>query len=213
MSVKARYGASDSALARHETYRNGFNRMVWAVVAMSVVSFVSLGIAWWSVTNQPEPRYFATREDGGILPLTAVNQPMLSDSQVSNFAVEAITRAQTMSFLNFRSDLAEASQYFIRPDGWNNYLTALESSNTLEFIQNRRLVSTAVANGATIVRSGVDASGFYTWLVQVPMTITYESSSETSKSNILAEILISRVPTWQIPRGVGIKQVVMRAGR
>ncbi|MEP4209471.1 DotI/IcmL/TraM family protein, partial [Marinobacter alexandrii] len=133
--------------------------------------------------------------------------------QVSNFAVEAITRAQTMSFANYRDDLAEASQYFTRPDGWNNYLAALKSSGTMELIEKRRIVSTAVANGATIVRSGVDSSGYYTWLVQVPMTITHQTSSETSKSNILAEILISRMPTWQMPRGIGIKQVVMRAGR
>lgn len=213
MSVKKRYGAAESALSRHETYQTGFKRMVYAVIAMAMVSTTSVGLAWWGLSSKPEPRYFATREDGGILPLTAVSQPMLSDSQISNFAVEAITRAMTMSFSNYRNDLAEASEYFVRPDGWNNYLTALQESGSLEFVQNRRLVSTAVANGATIVRSGVDSSGYYTWLVQVPMVVTYESSSETSKSNILAEILISRMPTWQMPRGVGIKQVVMRTGR
>lgn len=213
MTTKNRFGAAETALTRHETFQGAFRLAINAAFAASLLGVACLGTAIWALTSKPEPRYFAATEDGGILPLVAVNQPFLNEGQVTNFAVEAITRAYTLDFANWRRDLSEASEYFVRPDGWNNYLTAIEGSGTLEFVRNRRLVSNAVANGATVVRSGLDESGVYSWTVQVPLTVTYTSSSETKTDELLAEILVSRVPTWQMPGGVGIKMIVVRNGR
>jgi intracellular multiplication protein IcmL len=213
MSAKNRHGATEAAVMRHETWKGSFDKMVYGVVAMAVLSTTAVGFAWWSNAQQPEPRYFATTEDGGILPLVAVNQPFLNDGQVTNFAVQAITRSLTLDFANWRRDLSESSEYFVRPDGWNNFLEAIEGSGTLDYVRNRRLVSTAVANGATIVRAGIDDTGKYSWTVQVPLTISYSSSSESSSDNVIAEILVSRVPTWQMSSGIGIRMVVVRPGR
>ncbi|MBW3243567.1 type IVB secretion system apparatus protein IcmL/DotI [Epibacterium sp. DP7N7-1] len=210
MSMIKRHGTTETALARHETYKTGFRRMAIATIVSTVATVIATGAAWWSFSQKPEPRYFIAREDGGIIPLVAVSQPYLNDGQVTNFAVEAVTRSLTFNFVNWRQDLAEASEYFERPGGWNNFLQAIESSGMLEFVRNRRLISSVVANGAVIVRSGADASGRYSWVVQVPITITYQSSSEQSTENRMAEVQISRLPTWQSSRGVGITRVLVK---
>ena len=209
MSAKNRSGAVETALGRHETYQAGFRRLGIAVIAMAITSSLSVGTAWWALSQKPEPRYFMAREDGGIIPLVGVTQPYLSNGEITNFAVEAITKAMTMNFVTWRSDLSESSEYFERPGGWNNFLEALEGSGTLEFIRNRRLISSVVANGAVIVSNGV-SDGRYTWVVQVPITITYQSSSEQSTETRLAEIQIARLPTWQTSRGVGITRVLIK---
>lgn len=213
MSAKNRYGATETAVMRHETWRDYSRLLLLALIGSIGLSAVSVSYAWYKDSQQPEPRYFATTEDGGILPLVAVNQPFLNDGQVTNFAVQAITRSLTLDFANWRRDLSESSEYFVRPDGWNNFLEAIEGSGTLDFVRNRRLVSTAVANGATIVRSGIDDTGKYSWTVQVPLTISYSSSSESSQDNVIAEILVSRVPTYQMASGIGIRMVVVKPGR
>jgi intracellular multiplication protein IcmL len=210
MNMKNRYGASETALLRHETYQVGFKRMTIAAMVMAATTFLSVGVTWWAVSEQPEPRYFVAREDGGIIPLVAVSQPYLSDGAVTNFAVEAITDALTINFVTWRADLASASEYFERPDGWNNFLEALEGSGVLEFVRNRRLISSVVANGATIVQSGPGGDGRYRWVVQVPITITYQSANQSSTDNRLAEIQITRLPTWQTSRGVGITRVLVK---
>lgn len=210
MSMKNRYGASETALARHETYRNGFQRMTLATAAMAAATVVAVASSWWAFSRVPEPRYFVAREDGGIIPLVAVDKPYLTDGAVTNYAVEAITRALTLNFVTWRQDLAEASEYFDRPDGWNNFLEAIEGSGVLDFVRNRRLISSVVANGAVIISSGPNANGVYTWVIQVPLTITYQSSSESNTENRLAEIEITRLPTWKTSRGVGITRVLVR---
>lgn len=213
MAGKNRYGASEAKTGRFETYKKGFHLAALASIVMAGVSLTSVITAYWAFTNKPEPRYFATREDGGIIPLIAVNQPFLQDGQITNFAVEAVTAAMTMDFANWRQDLSSASQYFQRPDGWENFLTALEKAKILDFIRERNLVSTAVANGASIVGSGVDARGRYSWTVQVPMKVTYQSANEKSNEDYLAEIIVSRIPTWESSDAVGITRITMRPGR
>lgn len=210
MAIKNRKGAMESALARHETYQKAFRVSAFANVILAVVSLTSVSMAWNAMTSIPEPKYFATREDGGIIPLVAISSPFLNNGQVTNFAVEAVTHAMTMDFKNWREDLAESSQYFQRPDGWENFLQALESSGTLDFIRKRRLISNAVANQATIVDSGLDARGRYSWTVQVKIMVTYESSSERSTEEMLAEVVVSRIPTWESSRAVGITRISMR---
>jgi len=210
MSMKNRYGASETALARHETYRNGFQRMTLATAAMAGATILAVASSWWAFSRVPEPRYFVAREDGGIIPLVAVDKPYLTDGAVTNYAVEAITRALTINFVTWRQDLAEASEYFDRPAGWNNFLEAIEGSGVLDFVRNRRLISSVVANGAVIISAGPNAEGAYAWVVQVPLTITYQSSSESNTENRLAEIEITRLPTWKTSRGVGITRVLVR---
>lgn len=210
MPIKNRKGAMESPLVRHETYQRAFKVSALTNIILSVVTLASVSMAWNATTSIPEPRYFATREDGGIIPLVAISSPFLNNGQVTNFAVEAVTNAMTMDFKNWREDLAASSQYFQRPDGWENFLQALEASGTLDFIRNRRLISNAVASQATIVDSGIDSRGRYSWTVQVRMMVTYESSSERSTEEMLAEVVISRIPTWESSRAVGITRISMR---
>lgn len=213
MARSARYGSQEAALLRHETYATGHRRMVIAVCIAVATSTVAIGIAAYALNSKPEPRYFATRAEGGILPLTAISEPILTANDVSNFATKAVSRALTFDFANYRSDLTDSQKYFDQPAGWENYLRALETSSMLKFVINRRLVSTAVANGAAIIASGVDANGRYSWTVQVPLTVTYQSASEKSTSNLMAEVIVSRVPTHIAADAVAITRIVVQSGR
>jgi intracellular multiplication protein IcmL len=208
-----RLGTSEAKLDRYETYKKGFHLATLALGVMGVVTLISVSMAYWAFTSKPEPRYFATREDGGIIPLIAVNQPFLQDGQVTNFAVEAVTTAMTMNFANWRQDLAASSKYFQRPDGYQNFLAALESAKILDFVQKRNLVSTAIANGAVIVGRGVDLQGRYSWTLQIPLRVTYQSANERTQQELLAEVVVSRVPTWESPSAIGITRITMTTGR
>ena len=207
---KDTYGAAEGTLVRFEVYRKAFRMMGYACIGMSLVSALAVGSAWWALSDKPEPRYFVAREDGGIIPIVAVDQPYLNDASVLNFAVEAITNSMTLNFANWRAQLAQASDFFERPNGWNNFLEALEGSGTLDLIRNRNLVSSVVANGAVIINRGMDATGRYRWVVQVPITISYQSANEGRTETRLAEIEVVRLPTWQTSRGVGISRVLIR---
>ncbi len=201
------------ATRRHEEWIRSHARMSRTVLVMSAVTALAVGMTFWSVLARPEPVYFATRVDGGILPLVPVSTPFLSEGQVTNFAVRAVTRALTLDFANWRDDLTGAARYFEQPDGWNGFLDAIEQSDMLSYLRDHRLVSTVVANGAAIVEQGLDDRQRYSWKVQIPLSMTYESASEISRERLLAEVVVSRLPTWESPDAVGITQIIVRPGR
>ena len=209
---RPRHSAAHYARSRYETWMHSHRRMSVAVIVMAVVSGISVAASVAMIATRPEPRYFAAKADGGILPLVPVSSPFLTDGQVTNFAVEAVTRALTMDFANWRSDLSGASTYFERPDGWSNFLDAIEESGMLSYVREHRLVSTVVATGAVIISAGTDSRKRYSWVVQIPLNVTYESASEISRDSLIAEISISRLPTWEAPEAVGITRIVVRPG-
>lgn len=210
--MAGRYGATETALSRHETWKKGFNRMIVIMMAMVFVTLTAVGMSFWAITTKPEPLYFAAREDGGILPIVAVREPFLNNNQVTNFATEAITRAMTINFANWRQDLADASSYFTKPAGWEAFVKSIKDSGMMEYIVTKRLIATTVANGAVILESGVNDEGTFYWIVQVPLTTTYESSSDTQTERLLADLEVVRVPTWEISQGVAIRRVTIRRG-
>ena len=210
---RSRYSAARYARSRYETWMYSHRRMSIALIIMAAVTGVAVAASSVAMLTKPEPRYFAAKADGGILPLVPVSSPFLTDGQITNFAVEAVTRALTMDFANWRSDLSGASAYFERPEGWNNFLDAIEDSGMLSYVREHRLVSSVVANGAVIIGTGLDERKRFSWVVQVPLTVTYESASEISRDNLVAEVTISRLPTWEAPEAVGITRIIVRSGR
>lgn len=213
MSRSARHGSAEGALLRYETFATSHKRMVQVTAVSVVVSALAVMVSLYAVVSQPEPRYFATRAEGGILPLTPISEPILTANEVTNFATKAVTRSLTIDFANYRTSLADSQKYFDQPEGWENFLRALETSSMLKFIIQRRLVSNAVAKGASIINTGLDERGRYSWTVQVPLTMTYQSASESSTSELLAEIVVSRVPTHVAADAVAITRIVVQSGR
>lgn len=202
-----RPGMSETAVFRYETYKKAFERMTIITIVLTITCAISIFVAWRAIATQPEPRYFVAREDGGIIPIVAVDRPYLNDGAVTNFATEAIIQALTLNFSDWRQQLAVASDYFERPNGWNNFLAAVEQAQYLQTIRNRRLLTSVVVNGAAIVQRGLSAGGRYTWTLQVPITVTYQSANSTQNENRLVEIDITRLPTWQTSRAVGVTRI------
>ena len=103
---RTRHSAAHYARSRYETWMHSHRRMSLAVIMMTAVTGMAVAASVAAIAFRPEPRYFAAKADGGILPLVPVSSPFLTDGQITNFAVEAVTRALTMDFANWRSDLS-----------------------------------------------------------------------------------------------------------
>lgn len=206
----SQYGAPETIALRVQTYREANRRLTIACGALSLVTVIAIAVSATVLLSRPEPRYFATQQNGQILPLVALDAPYLAPNQVTSFAVEAITRSFTFSFSNYRTDLQDASRYYVQPTGWNLFLDALQQSGNLELVQNKRMNATAVAQSATITKEGVAEDGRYHWIVQVPVRVTYESASEVANQNMMVSAEIVRVPTYENVYGVAVFRVVAR---
>lgn len=199
--------ALETVTARRNFYRDNYRRVVAILLFMVLITLILLFLVYYLATNRPEPKYFATSADGRIIPLYPLTAPMVSDSALLQWANQAAVAAYTYNFATFRKELQDASEYFT-PDGWKDFETALISSRNLETVINKKLVVTAVATGAPVILDRGILNGHYSWKVQMPVLVTYESASTTIQQPILVTMLITRVPAENVPKGIAIAQFV-----
>lgn len=193
---------------RNNFYRDG-QRKIMAVLLLSILgNFILASILTYIITHPPAPKYFATSISGRITPLFPLNEPNQSDPAVLQWANQAAIAAFSYNFVNYRTEL-QASSGFFTAEGWDQFLQALQDSNNLLAVKAKKLIVSAVATKAPVILQKGILNGRFSWRVQMPLLVTYQSASEFSQQNNVVTILITRVSTLNSPRGIGIAQFVV----
>lgn len=175
-----------------------------AVLLLSTVGHL------WRILNPPKPEYFATTADGLLIPMIPISEPYIPQETLLAWVTEAVTRAYTLDYVHYRQQLTS-----IRPDftaeGYRQHEQALLNAGTIEAVLKRRLVTQVVPESPPIVvNSGVLADRFV-WKIQMKIKISYEGASQVSRpQQLTADILVVRVPTNELARGIAIHQLVTR---
>lgn len=133
-----------------------------------------------------------------------IDKPNMKDDALINWATEAAKSVYSYDFKNYPQQI-KMDQIYFTDAGWKAFMEALNKSNNLKVVEDKKLVASATPNGkVTIIEQG-SKNGVYTWKVQLPMTTTYESESKLIKQNLIITLLISRTKT---PTGVGISHFI-----
>lgn len=192
-------------------YRDSYRKVVGALLLCILVILMLVGALVYIVSNPPMPKYFATTTDGRIMPLVPLDRPNLSSAALLQWANTAAIAVYSYNFVNYRQALQGASQYFT-PDGWRGFMSALEATTNLNAVIDKKLIVSAVATGAPVILEQGVVLGTYTWRVQLPMLVTYQSASQFSQQNLVVTMLITRISTLDSPLGIGIAQFIGAGG-
>lgn len=193
---------------RKHFYKDNARKMM-LILILSMMINVGLGaLLFYIFTHPPAPRYFATSINGRITPLFPLDEPNQSDAAVLQWATQAAIASFSYNFVNFRTELQAASEFFT-PEGWTQFMNALKESNNLDAVRAKKLIVSAVAKRAPIILQKGILGDRYAWRVQLPLLITYQSPSEFSQTEDLLTMTIKRVSTLNSPRGIGISQFVV----
>ncbi|PWY56960.1 type IV secretion protein DotI [Legionella qingyii] len=193
---------------RNKFYKDSQRKVMLALLIALIVNIVLASLLVYIITHPPAPKYFATSINGRITPLFPLNEPNQSDSAVLQWANQAAIAAFTYNFVNYRDEL-QASSGFFTPEGWDQFLSALQQSNNLDAVKAKKLIVSAVATRAPIILQKGVLNGSFSWRVQMPILVTYQSASEFTQQNNVVTMLITRVSTLNSPRGIGISQFVV----
>lgn len=196
---------------RNDFYRDGYRKVILSLLIAMILLAAMAATFMYMVTHPPAPKYFATTVQGRIVPLIPLDQPNTSTSALLQWANTAAIAAYTYNFVNYRQELQAAAEFFT-PDGWRSFLDALKGSRNLEAVIDKKLIVSAVATGAPIVAWEGLLNDQYSWRVQMPMLITYQSASNFSQQSVTVNMLITRISTLNSARGIGIAQFVVTPG-
>ncbi len=196
-----------AVVVRNEFYRDGYRNMLRVVVAQAVIVILLVCSLFYVIhIHQPENRYFATTEDGRLVPMISMNQANLSKPALMSWVAQSVSEVMTFGFSDYRRRLQEASRNFTKR-GWESFTKALDQSGILDSVKENRQVLTTIPSGAPVLlEEGLDKTGRYFWQVEIPIAITYEAGSKRRSDNLVVRLVIVRVPRLESPYGIGIEQ-------
>ena len=192
---------------RNNFYRDNYRRLIVALMFLLVVTTVLAAVTLYQATHRPDPKYFASTSDGRIMQLYPLDEPMLTPGELLQWAHRAAISAYTYNFVNYRDAFQQLQNQFT-PDGWRFYEDALRVSRMLEMVVAKKLVVSAVATGTPVIVDQMVIDGRYAWKVQIPLLVTYQSPNEQTQQPLIIYMVISRVPTVDMPRGIAIVSFV-----
>lgn len=201
-------GPLEVIIKRNEFYRDGYRTLLRIAVMQGVIIFGLIALNIFITTSrEPMDKYFATTEDGRLIPMLPLDQPNLSEPALMSWAAQAATESMTFSFNDFRRRLQDASRHFTKT-GWESFTAALQKSRIMETVEASQQVVSAAPQGAPVILQEGVMGGRYVWRLQMPMLITYQSGTRARTDSWLVNMVVVRVPRLESPNGVGIEQWV-----
>lgn len=199
-------GPLATIVTRNEFYRDGFRNLVKiAIVQMIVIIGLILTLLVYMNTSKPADRYFATTADGRIMNLVPLDQPNMNPAALLSWVARAASEVMTFEFNGYQRQLQQSSRYFTK-EGWESFTDALQKSRIIDSVTAQKQVVTAVPRSAPIVKQQGATNGKYQWVIQMPLKVTYASSTQSRADNLYLTLLVERVPSLENPDGVGIAQ-------
>ncbi|AOG03393.1 DotI/IcmL/TraM family protein [Bosea sp. RAC05] len=184
------------------------------LIAATVLTVFSLIGTWAILTRTDQYRYLMTEPSGRLLPVVPLDQPHQSDDEIIKWTVNAVAQIYTFDFANFRRQFQNA-QKLMTPIGWENFHAALRDSGNFVAVTENRYITTAAPSGpAIIVSKGLlsDAYGNvrYSWMIDVPLLVSYRSSKQTTSQDLIVRVNLVRVPSHVNYVGSQIRQIIAR---
>lgn len=204
--------ATELVQLRNIFYRDNYQRVLMALILLLCTCVVLIFIVFFQLTHRPNPQYFAISGDGKLVKLQSLSEPAISNSVLLQWAVGAATAAYSYNFVNYREALQNVQNKFT-PDGWKNFENALKGTRLLETVITKKLIVSAVATGAPVIEEQGVINGYYTWKVNLPLLVTYQSSTELTQQPLIITTYISRVPIVHYPDGIAIVSFVAAEGK
>jgi intracellular multiplication protein IcmL len=185
--------------------RSCLKALMWSLSG-NIIQSVVIGALIWMLVTVP-PHYIAT-DNGRITPVYATDKPVWSESDVRQFGADTISRAFTLDFVHYRSQMTAASPDFSEEGfvGYNQALTV--GSNILALVKDKRMNLTNSVEPGVITSRGV-IGGRYTWEFQYPVTLRLQG--QNSSSPPLRYIFTLRVQQADVrlkPKGLEVTQTI-----
>lgn len=203
--------AIELVFARNAFYR----RMHFLVLAAFALALIVIALLIWCVVylfkNPVHPLYFPTDNVGRLIKIIPVNTPNMSNDDVLKWTINGVQAAYSFDYINYRSQLQDAQKYFTSY-GWRNYMNALNTSNNLLAVTQRKMISTAqIAGPAKLLAEGL-LSGAYAWKYEMPVLVTYSLPPYDEQSKfynpLIVTVIVQRQQPLQGYQGLGILQII-----
>ena len=174
------------------------------MAALLAASLIHDAYVWM---NPVKPVFFISDGKGYTRPLTPVDSPIVDDTQLLEWAVQAIIAPYNVDYHNYAAELNAASRHFTLR-GWNTYANSFIGQGNFDEIKRARMLCHAQAQRAAVIHQTSYVQGALAYEVQLPIVQTCENVNQVSTNNLMITALVVRTNTDDHPDGLAVDQLV-----
>lgn len=172
--------------------------------ALLAVSLIHDAYVWM---NPVKPLFFISDGKGFTRPLTPVDSPIIGDTELLEWTVQAAVAPYNVDYFNYAKELNTASRRFtVR--GWNTFASSYVGQGNFDELKRARLLCHAQSQRAAVIHQTSYVQNALAYQVQVPIVQTCENVNQTSSNNLMITALVVRTNAEDHPDGLAIDQLV-----
>jgi len=184
-----------------------------ALIIVSAVLVVSVAGNIVQLATEKPPVYFGLTQEMSLLPMLPLSSPMVNDAALKSWVATAVSDMFNMDFVNWRERISNARQYLTRK-AFLGFAESLDKEGHLATIKQYRAVMHGVVSGPPVIVASGEISGVRTWELEVPFSLSYETSAEVlSAQKFVVSLRVQRVSTAEYPKGIAISQLLITRTR
>ena len=197
----------ENLIQRDNPHLDHSQKMIIALVFAMMLVLVVASWILYQVFHRPLPSFRALATNQHTMPLTPSDEPNLLPATILQWASKAAVAAYTFDFVNYNKQIELAHPYFTEA-GWSAYQSSV--ARVIERVVAGQLFASGVVTGTPVISNQGQLPGHgYTWRVQIPFLVTYQSAEETRSTSYIVILTIVKVSTNDNPDGIGIDQFQM----
>ena len=200
-----------------QTHTYASKRLHYICRIISILIVLTMLSCWGTYLLWKKPsiyKYILTDQNGQILEINSLNEPIHPDSFVIDWTIDSVSRLYSIDYVNFRNQL-QSQRHNLTTRGWKNYQEAMKSSGNFQAILGNQYFITAMATGeGEIVKTGTIQERF-AWKVKFPFKIIYQTAKDLNESapkkiiqNVEMSVTVVRVPRYLNIEGLGIRAII-----
>lgn len=193
---------------KNEFYRNYYQKVFYVFTLSIIILLIAISVVFYQVLSRALPQFSAVTTDGHVMPLLPYNEPNLLPSTILRWASKAAVAAYTFDFVDYNREVELAHPYFTS-GGWIAYQNAI--SDVIQRVTKGQLFVNGVVAGTPVITNQGDLPGMgYSWQVQIPFLVTYQSAEQVESKRYLVRMSIVKVPTELNADAIGIETFVLK---
>ena len=198
---------------RNQFYREKCHVMFGIAALCLLIIGLLIGTIVYLVKDPPHPLYFVTDDAGRLIRDIPATDPNMSNQDVGAWVKEAVERAYSYDFINYRGQLQLAQKYFTTY-GWDSYMKGLQSSDNLLALSQRKwiVIAKVVGDPKLIGATHLGAARVFAWKFEMPILVSYYSPPYDERSKvdnpITITVVVERESILSSYKGLGIVQMI-----
>lgn len=196
---------ASQALSKNDFYRGTYPKVLKLLIYLTISAFFLLMFVGYYVVSPHKAEYFMVRQNNQAELTPALDYPIVSRSEILRWSSQSVISVYNFDFSNWEVRVKEVAPLFT-PNGFDRFQDALKLDGVLSGIVEQKLQVTAVVTGPPVIIAEGILAGRYTWKVNLPVLLTYISSSEVRQRSIYVTMVITRISVLDSPRGYAIEQ-------